>query len=444
MAKAKHKGRKAFFLFPEVDLGPCTEWIIASSETVIHQGDFRMNLHQLVRLARRTCLGFLLAIWMVSLLGILHADEPAEWIWHDRWVTSFAPGSEGSLYASLATGMPYREGSVVKFSSENPDDAKELYRQPAAVWAVASSPDKSTLASTDFQGSLAVTPTGGGETKHFEKAFAKWTRAIAFSADSKQLAAGNEAGTVFAWSIGEEKAIGSRDLASGQIMSLAFSPSGDTLAIATGSGKLHLIKWPSLEAVKEVAVGTQPLWSVIYGSNNLLWVGSADGSVRRIPSEGDPVEIAKLNDWVTALSTLPGGGLVAVSMRGQVKRSSDTDPKLLLDWAEGPKGTWDVFAINNDRIVVATRKLGPTVMQSVGQLQYVAKDAETKKAERKAAAEKAAAEKVEAEKKAVELLAAEKLAAEKKAAADKAAADKAAADKAAADKAAADKPKLDP
>ena len=424
-----------------------------------------MNLPQLVSLARRTCIGFLLAVWMVPLLGILRADEPAEWIWHDRWVTSFAPGSEGSLYASLATGMPYREGSVVKFSSENPDDAKELYRQPAAVWAVASSPDKSTLASTDFQGSLAVTPTAGGETKHFEKAFVKWTRAIAFSADSKQLAAGNEAGTVFAWSIGEGKAIGSRDLASGQIMSLAFSPSGETLAIATGSGKLHLVKWPSLEAIKEVAVGTQPLWSVVYGSNNLLWVGSADGSVRRIPSEGDPVEIAKLNDWVTALSTLPGGGLVAVSMRGQVKKSSDTDPKTLLDWAEGPKGTWDVFAINSDRIVFATRKLGPTVMQSVGQLQYVAKDAETKKAERKAAAEKAAAAKVEAEKKAAELLAAEKLAAEKKAAADKAAADKvvadkaaaavkaaadkaaadkAAADKAAADKAAADKPKLDP
>ena len=428
-----------------------------------------MNLHRLVSLARRTCIGFLFAAWVVPVLGILRADEPVEWIWHDRWVTSLAPGSEGSLYASLATGMPYREGSVVKFSSENPDDAKELYRQPASVWAVASSPDKSTLASTDFQGSLAVTPTAGGETKHFEKAFAKWTRAIAFSSDSKQLAAGNEAGTVFAWSVGEEKVIGSRDLASGQIMSLVFSPSGETLAVATGSGKLHLVKWPSLEAIKEVAVGTQPLWSVVYGTNNLLWVGSADGSVRRIPSEGDPVEIAKLNDWVTALSTLPGGGLVAVSMRGQVKRSSDADPKTLLDWAEGPKGTWDVFAINSDRIVVATRKLGPAVMQSVGQLQYVAKDAETKKAERKAAAEKAAAEKVEAEKKvAAEKAAAEKVVADKaaadkaaadkaaadkaaadkaaadKAAADKAAADKAAADKAAADKAAAEKPKLDP
>ncbi len=408
-----------------------------------HQGDFRMNVHLLVSLAQRTCLGFLLAAWMVPVLGILHADEPAEWIWHDRWVTSFAPGSEGKLYASLATGMPYREGSVVKFSGENPDDATEMYRQPAAVWAVASSPDKSILASTDFQGSLAVTPTAGGETKHFEKAFVKWTRAIAFSADSKHLAAGNEAGTLFAWAIGEGKAIGSRDLASGQIMSLAFSPSGETLAVATGSGKLHLVKWPSLEAIKEVAVGTQPLWSVVYGSNNLLWTGSADGSVRRIPAEGDPVEIAKLNDWVTSLATLPGGGLVAVSMRGQVKRSSDADPKTLLDWAEGPKGTWDVFAISSDRIVVATRKLGPTVIQSVGQLQYVAKDLETKKAERKAAAEKAAAEKVEAEKKAAELLAAEKLAAEKKAAADKAAADKAAADKAAADKAAADKAAAD-
>ena len=170
-----------------------------------------MNLFQPFYHARRNCLGFLLAAWIVPMLGILRADEPVEWIWHDRWITRLAPGSEGSLYASLATGMPYREGSVVQFSGENPDEAKELYRQPAAVWAIACSPDKSTLASTDFQGSLAVTPTVGGETKHFEKAFIKWTRAIAFSADSKQLAAGNEAGTLFAWSIGEGKAIVSRD-----------------------------------------------------------------------------------------------------------------------------------------------------------------------------------------------------------------------------------------
>ena len=413
-----------------------------------------MIMHPLDCLARKISLGFLLAFSMCPMVCFLHADEPAEWIWHDRWVTSFARGSDAKLYASLATGMPYREGSVVVFSNENPDDAIELYRQPAAVWAVATSPDKSTLASTDFQGSLAVTPLNGGETKHFDKAFAKWTRAVSFASDSKHLAAGNEAGTVFAWSIGEGKAIGSRDLASGQIMGMAFSPSGETLAVATGSGKLQLIKWPSLEAIKEIAVGNQPLWSVAYGSGNQLWVGSADGTVRRIPAEGDPIEIAKLNDWVTSLATLPGGGLVAVSMRGQVKRSSETDPKTLLDWAEGPKGAWGVIAISTDRIIVATRKLGPTVLQSVGQMQYVAKDLETKKADRKAAAEKAAAEKAAAEKAAEEKIAAEKLAAEraesekkaeaeKKAAAEKAAADKAAADKAAADKAAADKAAAD-
>ncbi|HUP76942.1 MAG TPA: WD40 repeat domain-containing protein, partial [Pirellula sp.] len=209
-----------------------------------------MNLFQPIYQARRLCLGLLFAVWLGPAMGVLRADEPAEWIWHDRWVTSLAPGSDGILYASLATGMPHREGSVVKFSNMNPDDAKELYKQPAAVWAIATSPDKSTVASTDFQGSLAVTPTAGGETKHYEKVFAKWTRAIAFAADSKQLAAGNEAGTVFAWSIGEGKSTASRDLASGQIMSMAFSSSGDTLAVATGSGKLQLIKWPSLEAIK--------------------------------------------------------------------------------------------------------------------------------------------------------------------------------------------------
>ena len=418
-----------------------------------------MNMQPFLSFIRLNCFTLLLGCVAGPLVCVvgpsianLHAQEPTEWLWFDRWVTSLAPGSDGTLYASLATGMPHREGAVAKFSDENPDDAKELYKQPAAVWAVATSPDKSMIGSTDYQGNLAISSISSGETKHFPKAFTSWTRAIAFAADSKHMAAGNESGTVFAWSVGEEKSIASRELASGQIMSIAFSPNGETLAVATGSGKLQLVKWPTLESIKEVTVGTQPLWSVVYGNNNLLWVGGADGTVKRIASDSEPVEIAKLNDWVTSLSTLPGGGLVAVSMRGQVKRSSEADPKKLLDWAAGPKGAWGVHAINSDRIVVATRSLGPSVLQSVGQLQYVAKDLETKKAERKAAAEKIAAEKAAAEKAAEEKKAAEKLAAEraeaekkveaeKKAAADKAAADKAAADKAAADKAAADKPK---
>ena len=405
-----------------------------------------MNLKPVLSRIRQKCLGLLLACAIGPFTSILVAQEPAEWIWHDRWVTSLAQGNEGRLYASLATGMPHREGSVVQFSNENPDEAKELYRQPAAVWAIAASPDKSSIASTDYQGSLAIGSIATGEAKHFPKAFATWTRALAYAADSKHLAAGNESGTLFAWSIAEAKAIGSRDLASGQIMSVAFSPNGESLAVATGSGKLHLVKWPSLESIKEVAVGTQPLWSVAYGNNNLLWVGSADGTVKRIAAEGEPVEIAKLNDWVTSLSSLPGGGLVATSMRGQVKRSSEADPKKLLDWGAGPKGVWGATAVTPDRLILATRSLGPSVLQSVGQVQYVAKDLETKKAERKAAAEKAAAEKATAEKaaeekKAAEKLAAERAEAEKKAAEEKKAADakKAAEKKAAEEKAAADK-----
>ncbi|MEQ1829862.1 MAG: hypothetical protein ABL921_28120, partial [Pirellula sp.] len=288
-----------------------------------------------------------IALWTVciSFASLGYAEEK-EWIWHDRWVTSLAAGNEGTMFASLATSMPHREGSVVRFSSENPDDAKELYSHPAAVWAIAASPDKSTIASTDFHGNLAVTPIAGGEPKRFEKAFARWTRALAFGPDSKTIAAGNEAGTLFAWSVAEGKSTTNRDLGSGQIMSLAFNPTGDKLAVATGSGKLQIVKWPSLEAIKEVSLGDKPLWTVVYsGDGQLIWVGGADGTVKRIANESESTEIAKLNDWVTSLTTLPGGGLVAVSMRGQVKRSSKPDPKSLSDWATGPKGMWDVKAL---------------------------------------------------------------------------------------------------
>jgi hypothetical protein len=390
---------------------------------------------------------WLAGLWIAGVISALNctcsvfADEKSdEWLWHDRWVTSISAGPDGKLFASLATSMPHREGSVVQFTADNPDDAKVLYKQPAAIWVTATSPDKSSLASADFHGTLAITNLKAGETKLFDRAFGRWTRAMAFSADSKHLIAGNEAGTVFAWNVQEEKASSSRDLGSGQIMAVAFHPSGELVAAATGSGKLQILKWPSLETVKEVGLSDKPLWSVTYsGDGNLIWVGSSDGTVKRIPQTGDPNEIAKLNDWVTALTTLPGGGLVAVSMRGQIKRSSKLDPDSLTEWATGPKGLWDVKALDSDRIVVATQKFGPTTLQSVGQVQYLAKDAATKAAERKAAAEKAAKEKEEAEKREADRLLAEKLAAERKAAAEKAAAEKAAAEKAAAEKAAAEK-----
>jgi hypothetical protein len=362
-------------------------------------------------------------------------DPSNEWLWHGRWVTSITPGGNDTFYAGLATGLPYREATVVKFSGENPDNAQELYKHPAAVWAVATSLDRSLLASTDYQGSLAITRLANSETKHFDKAFARWTRAIAFGADGKLLAAGNEAGTLFVWSVDEQKVTQSRDLGSGQIISVSFSPSGQLLAATTGTGKLHIVKWPSLEAVKEVQVGTQPLWSVAFGTaDDIVWVGSADGHVRQVPAEGEPIVIAKLNSIVTAMTALPTGGLAAVSMRGQVMRSGNPNPKALTEWAKASEGIWDVKVLDNDRLLIATRKLGPTVLQSVGSVQYVAKDAATKAAEKKAAEEKAAEELAKAKAIAEQKAAEEKAAAEKKAAEEKAAADKAAAEKTAAEK----------
>ncbi len=302
-------------------------------------------------------------------------DPPKAWSWQDRWTTALAPAADGKVVASLATGLPYREGSVVRFAVDKPEEVEELYKHPAAVWAVATSPDSATVASTDYQGTLAIKPLAGGEVKFFDKAFARWTRALAFSPDGKLLAAGNEAGAVFAWSLESGQVSATKDLASGQVFALAFSPSGNRLAVATGSGKLQVVNWPSLEPVKEIVVVDQPLWSVAFaGNDDLLWVGGADGVVRKVPLEGAAVEVGKLNDWVTALASTAGGGVIAVSLKGQIKRASHGGATSLSDWATGPNGIWDVMTVGDDLVVAATRKGGPAIFQTVGQLKYAAKE----------------------------------------------------------------------
>ncbi len=275
----------------------------------------------------------------------------------------------------MATGLPYREASVVRFSVDQPEQAEELYKHPAAVWAVATNRELTTLASTDYQGTLIVTPLGGGERKVYDKEFSRWTRALKFSPDGKQLVAGNEAGTLFVWALDQGKSASQKELGSGQIMSFAFSPSGNRLAIATGSGKLHVVAWPSLEGVKEFAIGDQPLWSVVFADNDeQLWVGSSDGKVRRVRLNGEPEEVGKLNDWVTSLAPLPSGGVLAVSLRGQIKRGASKDAKELSDWATGPNGMWCALSVPGERIVVGTRKRGPAIFQTVGQLKYAGKE----------------------------------------------------------------------
>jgi hypothetical protein len=385
---------------------------------------------------QKLILAFLL--FVPNFVGAVRGEEPAAWSWQDRWVTQMAPLGNGKYLATIATGLPYREGAVVEFSLPDPNAAKELYKQNAAVWGLAVSPDQKTVATTDYQGSLAIGPLGG-EIKHHEKAFVRWTRALTFASDGLQLVAGNEAGSVFAWSVAESKTVATKDLASGQVMAIAFSPSGNRLAVATGSGKLHVLKWPGFEPVKEIAVSDQPLWSVIFaGDEDHFWTGGADGVVRYVGLEGEPKSLGKMNDWVTSLAPLPGGGVVAVSLRGQVKRAASGSDEALRDWATGPSGIWDVLIADPDTVLVATRKGGPAIFRNVGQLQYAdgkdltakptpkaesepkaaevdAKKAEEMKAEEKKAEEKKAEEKKAEEKKAEEKKAEEKKAEEKKA-----------------------------
>ncbi|WP_218933078.1 WD40 repeat domain-containing protein [Roseimaritima multifibrata] len=285
------------------------------------------------------------------------ADPAPEQAETSQWVTSVTSiGKTGDIAVATAQGLLLREGAVALGKSDASDRAV-AYNQPASVWAVAASPDGSQLASTDYRGNLVIRNLKDSKDQVHEGAFERWTRALAFSPDGKQLIAGNEAGKVMIWDLEQKKISHSVELGPQAVMDLKLAPQGDHLAVADGSGKLHLLKFPSLESTAVQTVCEAALWCVDRSGDQWI-VGTADNRVFRCPDgEGDSVEIAKMKDWVSDIAVSSSGLVAAAELNGQIHIMT-ADGTIVASPEAAPSGIWSLHWQNGSELLVGTRKNG--------------------------------------------------------------------------------------
>jgi WD40 repeat protein len=110
------------------------------------------------------------------------------------------------------------------------------YRNIGRVFSVAFSPDSKTLAAGAWDGSVRLwEPATGREIRRYV-GHAGWVRAVAFSPDGKLLASGGKDRIIRLWETATGKELRRLEGHQNWIQNLAFSQDGKTLA-SWGTGK---------------------------------------------------------------------------------------------------------------------------------------------------------------------------------------------------------------
>ena len=139
---------------------------------------------------------------------------------------------------------------------------------------------------------------------------------LAVSRDSRLVATGLRNGTVSIYDVQTRNRVAS--LSSGQgrddISSIAFSPNGREIAIATAEGRVKVFNLQSgEERYNIVDAGSRPL--VVFSNNgNVLFIGSGSGTLRMVDNRSGRIIAAEANthpSGITSLTLSPDGRYLA-------------------------------------------------------------------------------------------------------------------------------------
>ena len=159
--------------------------------------------------------------------------------------------SDDGQFIAAAEGS-YRDGEGHRTIIEiwNTTDADPIQvldtGEILGVWNLLFSPDGTMLAvdtQKHAQSGIRVWEIGTGRQRLAKSGFeAYWTRALAFSPASDDLASGDESGYLRVWDISEGDSVVWETYRTG-IQALAFSPDGEYLAVALWDATIQILHW---------------------------------------------------------------------------------------------------------------------------------------------------------------------------------------------------------
>ena len=159
--------------------------------------------------------------------------------------------SDNGRFIAAAEGS-YRDGeghrTVIEVWNTTDEHPIQVFDtgEILGIWNVRFSPDASMLAvdtQKNAESGIRVWEIGTGRLRLSKSGFeAYWTRALAFSPTSNYLVSGDEAGNFRVWDISSGESVIWETYPTG-IQALAFSPSGDYLAVALWDATVQILHW---------------------------------------------------------------------------------------------------------------------------------------------------------------------------------------------------------
>jgi len=203
-------------------------------------------------------------VWDTATLEMVHVLTG-----HNDWVRAVVYSADGRrLYSA---GDDHR---IRVWTFKDDEVAQHILAvHPAAIYALALSPDGSQLAVVGFEDKVRIYDPIKGRLIHVLKCSCADQRAVVFSPDGAQLACAGRDGRLRLWKTADASLEREIQAHLQRIRALAYSPDGSQLATA-GDGR-HIRIWNAAGGEPLIAFGCRPgrVWSLTYGSPTQLIAG---------------------------------------------------------------------------------------------------------------------------------------------------------------------------
>lgn len=241
--------------------------------------------------------------------------------------------SPDGKWMATAAGDPGQYG-VAKLWMAEPDgggkEVRDLVESSDSVFAVAFSPDSKLVAAAGADRAIRIWEVETGKPVAVIEDHADWVLDIAFSPDGKRLASASRDKTAKVFDVEKKESLVTFPGHSDIVYTVSFTPDGKL--VATGGGDSQIRLWNPDEDGKQVSnIGGfgGPVFRLQYlPDGKRLAAVSADKVVRIFEGANQKHALSGHKDWIYALAVAPDGNTIASgSWDGEVRLWNSVDGK---------------------------------------------------------------------------------------------------------------------